>query len=155
NGWYTVPETRDVWSYSRDRFAKIVDCENAALPDVNYHNYYGVIAIFPEAGASTTGAISATATSVTVNPSSSSPTPTVTTTNYFPSPPFMMNIDAETVDVTAAHDNRNGTLTFTVTRGVNGTTAQPHSAGAGAGVPGDLGFTWLNPVGNPPGQSNV
>ena len=62
NGWYTASETRDTWSYSRDRYGKIVDCENAALPDVNYHNYYGVIAVFPEAGAQTTGALSATGT---------------------------------------------------------------------------------------------
>lgn len=155
NGWYTVPETRDTWSYSRDRYGKIVDCENAALPDVNYHNYYGVIAVFPEAGAITTGTLTATATSVTVNVSGSSPAPGVTTTNYFPSPPFMMNIDNETVDVTAAHDNGNGTQTFTITRGVNNTTAQPHAAGAGASVPGDFGEVNVNPVGAAPGQSNV
>ena len=161
NGWYTASETRDTWSYSRDRYGKIVDCENAALPDVNYHNYYGVIAVFPEAGAQTTGALSATGTSVTVNVSSGSPAPGVTTTNYFPSPPFMMNVDdgspgnGETVDVTAAHDNGNGTQTFTITRGVNGTTARPHAANAGAGVPGDFGEVTGNPVGTPPGQSNV
>jgi hypothetical protein len=161
NGWYTVPETRDTWGYSRDRFGKIVDCENAALPDVNYHNYYGVMAVFPEAQGNTTAALSATDTSVTLNVSSSSPTPDVTTTNYFPTPPFMMNINDgsagnnETVDVTAAHDNGDGTETFTITRGVNGTTAQPHAVNAGASVPGDFGEVTGNPVGTSPGQSNV
>ena len=145
NGWYTASERRDTWSYKRDRFSKIVDCENAALPDVNYNNYYGVIAIFPEVGARTTGPLSATGTSVTINATNSSPTPGVTTTNYFPTPPFMMDVsdglpgNGETVDVTAAHDNGDGTETFTIVRGVNGTTAQPHPARSGAGVPGDLG----------------
>ncbi len=157
NGWYTVPETRDTWGYSRDRYGKIVDCENAALPDVNYHNYYGVVAIFPEAQGSTTTALSATDTTMTLDVSSTSPTPDVTTTNYFPTPPFMMNVDdgtannSETVDVTAVSGN-----TFTITRGVNGTTAKSHNANAGAGVPGDFGeVTGGSHVGTPPGQSNV
>jgi hypothetical protein len=161
NGWYTVPETRDTWGYSRDRYGKIVDCENAALQDVNYHNYYGVIAIFPEAGGNLTAGISATDTAVTVNGSSSSPSD-ITTTNYWPSPPFMMNIQSETVNVTAAHDNGDGTETFTITRGVNGTTAAPHPAvdskgnSVGAGVPGDFGeVVGGSPVGTAPGQSNV
>lgn len=161
SGWYTASETRDTWSYSRDRYGKIVDCENAALPDVNYHNYYGVIAVFPEAGGSTIGALSATDTSMTLNVSSSSPIPGVTTTNYFPTPPFMMNVsdgspgNTEIVGVTAAHDNGDGTETFTIIRGVKGTTAQSHRPNSGASVPGDFGEVTENSVGTPPGQSNV
>jgi hypothetical protein len=157
NGWYTVPETRDTWGYSRDRYGKIVDCENAALPDVNYHNYYGVVAIFPEAQGNTTAPLTASSTTMTLDVSSTSPTPGVTTTNYFPTVPFMMNIDdgsgnnAETVDVTAVSGS-----TFTVTRGVNGTTAKSHNSSAGAGVPGDFGeVTGGSHVGTAPGQSNV
>jgi hypothetical protein len=154
NGWHTAAETRDAWS-AKGRFDKIVDCENAALPDVNYNNYYGVVAIFPEVGGQTTGGISSGATAVTINDSSSS-TSNVTTTNYWPVPPFLMNIDDgsgnnnETVNVTAANDNGDGTETFTITRGANGTSAKAHNAGAGAGVPGDFGE-----VGGGPGQSSV
>jgi Bacterial Ig-like domain (group 3) len=157
NGWYTVPETRDTWGYSRDRYGKIVDCANAAASDVDYANYYGVIAIFPEAAGKTTVALNASDTTVTLDSSSSSPTPTVATTNYWPTPPFMMNIDdgtpsnSETVRVTAVSGN-----TFTIVRGVNGTTAQAHNANADAGVPGDFGeVTNGSPVGTPPGQSHV
>jgi len=157
NGWYTVPETRDTWGYSRDRYGKIVDCANAAAPDVNYANYYGVIAVFPEAAAKTTVALNATDTTVTLSSSSTSPTPSVATTNYWPTPPFMMNIDdgtssnSETVDVTGISGN-----SFTIVRGVNGTTAKAHNSNADAGVPGDFGeVTNGSPVGTPPGQSHV
>ncbi len=157
NGWYTVPETRDTWGYTRDRYGKIVDCANAAASDVDYGNYYGVIAIFPEAQGKTTTALGAGDTTVTMSSSNTSPTPSVTTTNYWPTPPFMMNIDdgtggnSETVDVTAVSGS-----TFTIVRGVNGTTAKAHNANADAGVPGDFGeVTNGSPVGTPPGQSHV
>jgi hypothetical protein len=157
NGWYTVPESRDTWGYSRDRYGKVVDCANAAAQDVNYANYWGVVAIFPEAAGTTTEAIGASDTTVTVDSTNTSPTPTVTTTNYWPAPPFMMNIDdgsasnTETVRVTAISGN-----TFTIVRGVNGTTAKAHAIAAGASVPGDFGaVTNGSPVGTPPGQSHV
>ena len=156
NGWYTVPETRDTWG-SENRYQKVVDCANAASADVNYANYYGVIAIFPEVTATTTAALNSTATTMTLNESSSSPTPSVTTTNYFPTPPFQMSINdgtpnnAETVDVTAESGD-----TFTIVRGFNGTTAVAHNANASAASDGDFGeVTGGSPVGTPPGQSNV
>ncbi len=162
NGWYTMPETRDTWGYSRDRYGKVVDCANAAVQDVNFNNYYGVIAIFPEAGgAATTTAISATSSTLTLNMSNTSPTPGITTTNYFPTAPFLMNLDdcnggsPETVDVTAVSGNQ-----FTIARGANGSSATSHAAGSCANVPGDFGEVTGTPVGTDPdgqgtGQSVV
>ena len=148
NGWYTVPKQRDTWGYTENRFQKIVDCANAASQDVNYANYYGVMAIFPEAATTLTSQVDATSTTIHVADTASSPAPTVATTNYFPTPPFMANIDSETVNVTGI----SGT-TWTVVRGVNGTTAAAHANAAGVGVPGDYGETDNNPSG--PGQSTV
>jgi hypothetical protein len=162
NGWYTVPETRDTWGYTKDRYGKVVDCANAAVPDVNFSNYYGVIAVFPEAGgAVTTAALTTSSTSMTLNMSSTSPTPDVTSTNYFPNAPFLMNVadcngqHAETVNVTAVTGSQ-----FTITRGANGTSAIAHPAASCADVPGDFGEVTGNPVGPNPdgsstGQSNV
>ena len=148
NGWYTVPKNRDTWGYTENRFQKIVDCANAASQDVNYANYYGVMAIFPEAATTLASPVDATSTTINVADTASLPTPTVATTNYFPTPPFMANIDSETVNVTGI----SGT-TWTVVRGVNGTTAASHSNAAGVGVPGDYGETDNNASG--PGQSTV
>ncbi|GAC1611755.1 MAG: hypothetical protein NVS3B26_27780 [Mycobacteriales bacterium] len=157
NGWYTVPESRDTWGYNRNRYGKIVDCANAALQDVNFHNFYGVITVFPEAQGKNTVALGAADTTMTLDTSSTSPPQTLFSTNYFPTVPFMMNLDdgspgnAETVKVTAVAGN-----TFTIQRGVNGTTAKSHAANGSAAVPGDYGEVGNgSPVGTPPGQSNV
>lgn len=155
NGWYTVPKSRDTWGYTENRFQKIVDCANAASQDVNYANYYGVMAIFPEATTTLAAPIDSTQTTIQVTSTSTSPTPTVATTNYFPTTPFLTNINDgtpnnnETVDVT----NISGT-TWTVVRGANGTTATSHAVvGGEVNVAGDYGETDNNPSG--PGQSTV
>jgi uncharacterized repeat protein (TIGR01451 family) len=155
NGWYTVPKNRDTWGYTENRFQKIVDCANAASQDVNYANYYGVMAIFPEATTTLAAPVNATQTTITVTDTSTSPPPSVATTNYFPTTPFLTNINDgtsgnnETVDVT----NISGT-TWTVVRGANGTTATSHAVSSGEiNVAGDYGETDNNPSG--PGQSTV
>lgn len=155
DGWYTVPKTRDTWGYTENRAQKIIDCANAAEPDVNYANYYGVIAVFPEGGGRTISAMSTSDTTVTLDSSATSPTPTDSTTNYFPAVPFMMNISdcqnaSETVKVTAMSGNQ-----LTVSRGANGTTPITHPANSCWGIPGDYGEVNVTPVGTPPGQSHV
>src|SRR5205085_1705236 len=70
-------------------------------------------------------------TTITVN--------TAAAYNYYPTPPFIINVannagsDNETMSVTAISGS-----TFTVTRGVNGTSAVAHAAGENVGVPGDI-----------------
>jgi uncharacterized protein YjbI with pentapeptide repeats len=158
NGWYTVNETRDTWGYQRNRFQKVVDCANAAAPDVDFSRFYGVIAIYPEAIANTTSALPATTgtTTVTLDASSTSPTPSMTTRNFFPTPPFLMTLDngnpnKEIVNVTAINGN-----TFTIQRAQDGTSAQTHNVGAEANVFGDYGdATGPSTVGPSPGQNSV
>jgi hypothetical protein len=106
------------------RLDKILACADGAS-GITWSNYWGVIAIFPEARSTLSAPISASDTTVTL-----------TTTTNFPngSAPFLMNIDNETVDVTAISGS-----TLTIERAQNKTTAASHAAGASAGVPGDLG----------------
>jgi hypothetical protein len=61
-----------------------------------------------------TAAVNATATTIAA-----------ASVSGFPSPPFRVRIDNETLDVTAV-----ATLNLTVTRGVDGTTAAAHAVGA-------------------------
>ena len=156
-GWYTVNETRDTWG-AESRYQKIVDCANAAAPDVDYSKYYGVVAIYPEAAAFTTAALGVADTTMALTASTTSPTPSPITTNYFPTVPFVMSIEpgganAETVQVTAMNGS-----TFTIVRGQNGTTAKAHNTNAFVAAPGDFGAArGPSRVGDPvlSGQSNV
>ncbi|HWC86670.1 MAG TPA: Ig-like domain-containing protein [Solirubrobacteraceae bacterium] len=132
--WVTARDPNNVsnslnraqWS-ALGRFDKIRACADGAdqTSTINWSNYWGVIAIFPEARSTLAAPISATDTSVTL-----------TTTTNFPdgSAPFPMNIDNETVNVTGVTGN-----TLTIQRAQGGTTAAAHTVGAAAGVPGDLG----------------
>jgi hypothetical protein len=106
------------------RLDKIIACADGAS-GITWSNYWGVVAIFPEARSTLAEPISESATTVKL-----------TTTANFPngSSPFWLSIDNEIVNVTAISGN-----TLTIERAQNGTKAASHSAGAGAGVPGDLG----------------
>lgn len=123
------------------RYDMIVACADGAI-GYNYANYWGVVALFPEARSTTSGALDATQTSITL-----------TTTQYFPdgTAPFPMNIsdangaNAETVNVTGISGN-----TLTVQRGQGGTTAIAHGAGSVVGVPGDLGGVGAGQLGGVP-----
>jgi hypothetical protein len=130
-GWHTLPETRDQWA-GKSRFDKRVDCGNQAEADgFSFAGYYGFVTIFPEVKATLGSAAGAADTTINVN--------TAAAYNYYPSVPFIINVsdnagsDNETMSVTAISGN-----TFTVTRGVNGTTAVAHPAGENVGVPGDI-----------------
>jgi hypothetical protein len=112
---------------------KILACADGAS-GVNWSEYWGVIAIFPEARSTLAKPISASVTEAEL-----------TTTENFPngSAPFLMTIcskcsgketNYETVEVTAVSGN-----TVTIKRGQEGTTANEYPAGAQVGVPGDLG----------------
>jgi len=110
------------------RLDKILACADGAS-GITWSNYWGVIAIFPEARSTLAAALSASAT-----------TATLTTTTNFPSgsAPFLMTIgggeNSETVNVTGVSGN-----TVTIERGAEKTTAKEHGEGAPVGVPGDLG----------------
>jgi hypothetical protein len=107
---------------------KILACADGAS-GINWSEYWGVIAIFPEARSTLAEPISESAT-----------TAKLSTTENFPngSAPFIMGIgekeNAETVEVTAVSGN-----TVTIKRGQEGTTAKAHPEGTKVGVPGDLG----------------
>lgn len=110
------------------RLDKILSCADGAS-GINWSEYWGVIAIFPEARSTLAEPLSATATKVKL-----------TTTENFPTgaAPFVMGIgegkNAETVNVTAVSGDE-----LTIERGAEKTTALAHPEGAKAGVPGDLG----------------
>jgi hypothetical protein len=130
-GWHTIPETRDQWA-AKSRFDKRVDCGNQAEADgFSFAGYYGFVTIFPEIKGTLSVAAGAADTTITVT--------TAAAYNYYPTPPFIINVsdnagsDNETMSVTAISGS-----TFTVTRGVNGTTAVAHAAGENVGVPGDI-----------------
>src|SRR5437588_2741768 len=108
----------DSWS------TKVLSCADGAS-GITWSNYWGVVAIFPEARSTLAAPINASATAATL-----------TTTANFPngSAPFVMGIgegkSSETVNVTGVSGN-----TLTIERGVEGTTAKEHAAGAKTGVP--------------------
>src|SRR5262249_10615198 len=112
---------------------------------VTWSNYWGVIAIFPEARSKLAEPISAGAT-----------TAKLTTTENFPngSAPFLMGIGEEptneTVRVTAISGNE-----LTIERGAGGTSAREHSVGTAIGVPGDLGGVGAGQLGGIPIQGST
>jgi hypothetical protein len=121
----------------------ILACADGAS-GITWSNYWGVVAIFPEARSRLAGTISAGAT-----------TATLTTTENFPngSAPFLMGIgegnNAETVRVTAISGNE-----VTIERAQAGTTAKEHTAGASIGIPGDLGGVGAGQLGSMPIQGS-
>jgi hypothetical protein len=130
-GWHTIPETRDQWA-AKSRFDKRVDCGNQAEADgFSFAGYYGFVTIFPEVKATLSATAAAGDTTITVT--------TAAAYNFYPTVPFIINVakndgsDNETMSVTAISGS-----TFTVTRGVNGTSAVAHPAGENVGVPGDI-----------------
>jgi Bacterial Ig-like domain (group 3) len=110
------------------RLDKVLACADGAS-GITWSNYWGVVAIFPEARSRLAAPLSASAT-----------TASLTTTTNFPngSAPFLMSIgegeNSESVNVTAISGN-----TLTIERGVEKTTAKAHAEGASVGVYGDLG----------------
>lgn len=135
-GWNSLGMTRYEWA-GLSRYNKIKTCAQTAVGQVDYANYYGVIAIFNDdsaaRAASTTLAsgINASQTSITVASSAG-----------FPAPPFAVSINdgssenAEEVHVTAV----SGT-TWTISRAYEGSTAKAHGANAAVTLydGGDLG----------------
>jgi hypothetical protein len=145
--WYSLGMTRYEWA-GLNRYNKIRTCAETAAADVNYANFYGVVALFnddsPARTQTTTlsGAIGAGDTTINVASSAG-----------FPAPPFAVTIDdgsandLEELRVTAV----SGT-TWTVTRGYeNFNPANPHASGAtitlidggdlGNWGPGQVGIT--------------
>jgi hypothetical protein len=120
---------------------QILACADGAS-GITWSNYWGVVAIFPEARSRLAEPISSGAT-----------TAKLTTTENFPngSAPFLMGIgeepNAETVNVTAISGNE-----LTIERGAAGSTAKAHSAGSVIGVPGDLGGVGAGQLGGVPIQ---
>jgi hypothetical protein len=119
--WYSLGMTRYEWA-GLNRFDKIRVCADQAAGDVNFHDFYGVIAIFnddtspPGAGTPTR-----TATTTLASPISDSDTTiNVTSSSGFPAAPFAVTTDGtcEELHVTATSGN-----SWTVSRGYEG--AQP------------------------------
>ena len=130
-GWHTIGETRDQWA-AKSRLNKRIDCGNQAEADgFSFAGYYGFVTIFPEVKATLSATAGAGDTTISVT--------TAAAYNYYPTVPFIINVsdnagsDNETMNVTAISGS-----TFTVTRGVGGTTAVAHPAGENVGVPGDI-----------------
>jgi hypothetical protein len=131
-GWYTLPMTRDQWIAVKRNVAtgdmgqEWSDCVQAAAPDVNFNDYQGAIAIFPEAEAPLAAPVDDQTTQIQVK------TTGADFANY-PTPPFQISLDdgtkdnGETLEVTAIQEGLFGVATFTVERGQAGTTAHSHN----------------------------
>ena len=138
--WYSLGITRYEWA-GYNRYDKIRTCAEEASGDVNYANYFGVLALFnddrPGRSASTT---------LSTGIGTGDTTITVASSTGFPAAPFAVVINSEELHVTATSGN-----TWTVTRAYeNGQPAAAHSAGATVTLidGGDLGESGANaPVG--------
>ena len=150
--WYSLGMTRFEWA-GLNRFNKIRTCADTAAADVNYANFYGVVALFNDDSAarmaSTTlsGAIGAGDTTINVASSAG-----------FPAPPFAVTInDGSMNDLEELHVTGVSGTTWTVTRGYeNFNPANPHAAGAAINLidGGDLGNWGPGLVGITLGGSN-
>jgi hypothetical protein len=131
NKWYSAGMTRFEWA-ALNRYDKIKACANQAAGDVNYSNYYGVIAVCNDDTLSGAGTPARqAATTLTSNISASDTTITVNSSTGFPAAPFGVIIgggtSAEELHVTSTNGN-----TWTVTRayeGFNKGNDVAHSAG--------------------------
>lgn len=135
-GWNSLGMTRYEWA-GLSRYNKIKTCANTAAGQVDYANYYGVIAIFnddsPSRAASTTVPAATNDSQTSIGVASSA---------GFPAPPFAVvindgsNENAEKVHVTGV----SGT-TWTITRAYEGSAAKSHAANAAVTLldGGDLG----------------
>jgi hypothetical protein len=124
--WYSLGTTRYEWA-GLNRYNKIRTCADTAASDVNYANYYGVVALFNDdsaartASTSLSGAIGAGDTTINVASSAG-----------FPAPPFAVTInDGSANDLEELHVTAVSGTTWTVTRGYeNFNPANAHASGA-------------------------
>jgi hypothetical protein len=129
--------TRYEWA-GLNRYNKIRTCADTAAGDVNYANYYGVVALFNDDSGSRTasttlaGAIGAGDTTINVASSAG-----------FPAPPFAVTIDDGSAnDLEELHVTGVSGTTWTVTRAYeNFNPANAHASGAAINLidGGDLG----------------
>lgn len=150
--WYSLGMTRYEWA-GLNRFNKIRTCADTAAADVNYANFYGVVALFNDDSAarmaSTTlsGAIGAGDTTINVASSAG-----------FPAAPFAVTVnDGSPNDLEELHVTNVSGTTWTVTRGYeNFNPANPHASGAAINLidGGDLGNWGPGQVGITLGGSN-
>jgi hypothetical protein len=141
--WYSLGMTRYQWA-GLNRLDKIVACANQAAGDVNFNDYYGVIAIFnDDPGVQGAGTPSRAASTTLANSINTSDTMiTVSSSAGFPTAPFSVIIGgSEELNVTATNGN-----SWTVTRASEPqqylkNVALPHNAGDQITVmdSGDLG----------------
>jgi hypothetical protein len=135
--WYSLGMTRYEWA-GLNRYNKIRTCADTAASDVNYANYYGVVALFNDdsaarsASTSLSGAIGAGDTTINVASSAG-----------FPAAPFAVTVnDGSANDLEEYHVTNVSGTTWTVTRGYeNFNPANPHASGAAINLidGGDLG----------------
>jgi hypothetical protein len=138
NKWYSLGMTRFEWA-ALNRYDKIQACANQAAGDVNYMNYYGVIAIFNDDSVPGGGTPARTATTTLAsNISASDTTITVNSSAGFPATPYGVFIgtccdskgnlqNSEELHVTSTSGN-----SWTVTRayeGYNNSNDIAHNAG--------------------------
>lgn len=129
HGWYTLNMTRDQW-VALSRNEKWRTCAEAAAPDVDYHRYVGVVAIYPQAASFLAAPVGTSDTSLTLTST------TAGDAANFPTPPFQLWLvqsgptctnspppyNCEIEEVTAV----NGT-TFTVQRNTGKVPGGSHS----------------------------
>jgi len=143
--WYSLGMTRYEWA-GLNRYNKIRTCADTAAGDVDYGDYYGVVALFNDDSAARTASTTASgaigAGDTTINVASSA---------GFPAPPFAVTInDGSTNDLEELHVTAVSGTTWTVTRGYeNFNPANPHASGATIMLidGGDLGNWGPGPVG--------
>ncbi len=135
--WYSLGMTRYEWA-GLSRFNKIRTCGSSTGSDVNYNDYYGIVAIFNDDSAPR-----AASTTLASGINSSDTTITVASSAGFPTPPFPVTIDdGSTNDLEELHVTAVSGTTWTVTRAYeNFNPANDHSSGATINVMdgGDLG----------------